>query len=529
MKFRAPGRLLSHPSLGYLFLALFCLFYFSYLQSTPTFNDPDSFYHARVAKQMVEHGFRLDFHALPLTTLEQHYADHHFLYHVLLMPFVAWLDPLWGIKIAQVIFATAAMLTLYSFMRAFRYRAPLLWTLAVISTGSFLFRLMLDKVPALSIMLFILGIWAIFRRKKIALAACGFAYVWLYAGFPILIGVVGIAMIIHLFFSWRQPAGGLHNKTIDWKGAADLLLPTLIGILLGIITHPYFPQNLAFYWEQTVRIGLLNQASNIGVGQEWFGQPFLKLVNNIGILAIAGIVIGLFFSSRAVLTARNVVLLVLSVFFFAMTMRSQRNIEYLVPVLAITLAALLTAALQNPRPWHMFFWKNELRARPFFYLLVAAAIVYGGMLIVAKDARWVATNVRHGMSFEHYAGAGRWLEDNAKPGELIWHSDWDLFPELYYHHPSGAYIAGLDPRFFFFANPELFQRWTGITNAITLDNLAERLTTNFPARFFVIQKSKQALLAAARADEQLVEMYADVYVSIFSAELQPTSTAPAVR
>jgi len=55
---------------------------------TPNLAGNDGYYHIKLAQIMREQGLRPPFPWLPLTILNpEAYYDHHFLYHVLLMPF----------------------------------------------------------------------------------------------------------------------------------------------------------------------------------------------------------------------------------------------------------------------------------------------------------------------------------------------------------------------------------------------------------------------------------------------------------
>src|SRR3989338_11391151 len=72
---------------------------FSYLQFDQTFADPDSFYHAKMARLLAERGVITEFPWLSATNLKSSFIDHHFLYHLALAPFVKLWPPLIGLKI----------------------------------------------------------------------------------------------------------------------------------------------------------------------------------------------------------------------------------------------------------------------------------------------------------------------------------------------------------------------------------------------------------------------------------------------
>src|SRR3989338_1290856 len=96
-----------HSWIDYFAMAAFGLIFFGALEWSRIFADPDSFYHAKMASLMLKQGVVKNFPWLVFTDLPQIYTDHHFLYHLLLIPFVWKINPLVGIKIATVLINTA--------------------------------------------------------------------------------------------------------------------------------------------------------------------------------------------------------------------------------------------------------------------------------------------------------------------------------------------------------------------------------------------------------------------------------------
>src|SRR5882672_11908555 len=147
--------------LAYLFFgALAIATTFTYLQfSTPSIccGDFDGYYHIKWS-QLLWNGLRNGrfppaFTWLPLTTLNSsHYADQHFLYHILLIPFTWFGDLRLGAKLAAALFGTVAVLSLYWLILRYRIRYPLLWLLALLGC-SWLFyaRLNMTKAQSISI------------------------------------------------------------------------------------------------------------------------------------------------------------------------------------------------------------------------------------------------------------------------------------------------------------------------------------------------------------------------------------------
>ena len=95
--------------------------------------DWDGYYHIRWSSLLWESfksGHWLpEFKWLPLTVLNpQDYADHHFLFHLLQIPFLWFFEPVMAAKVATVFYASLAIFSVYWLM--FRYKIDYLLRLA---------------------------------------------------------------------------------------------------------------------------------------------------------------------------------------------------------------------------------------------------------------------------------------------------------------------------------------------------------------------------------------------------------------
>jgi hypothetical protein len=64
---------------------------------------------------------------------------------------------------------------------------------------------------------------------------------------------------------------------------------------------------------------------------------------------------------------------------------------------------------------------------------------------------------------EAYSGGIAWLREHAPAGQVVFNTDWDDFPKLFYYDPTHAYVSGLDPTYLYDANPDLSQLYEQIT------------------------------------------------------------------
>src|SRR3989338_4170402 len=81
-----------HPWLAGSVLVVIFVALFGFLQRHPTILDSDSLYHAKIVEFLSQGILVKNFPWLPLTLLANYYTDHHFLYHLILVPFVLFFD-----------------------------------------------------------------------------------------------------------------------------------------------------------------------------------------------------------------------------------------------------------------------------------------------------------------------------------------------------------------------------------------------------------------------------------------------------
>ena len=95
--------------------------------------DNDGFYHIKLAHLMRTEGLKPDFPWLPLTILNQdEFYDHHFLFHLLQIPFLWFFEPVTAAKIAAVTFGSLAIFSVYWLLYRYKVDYLLLWLIALL-------------------------------------------------------------------------------------------------------------------------------------------------------------------------------------------------------------------------------------------------------------------------------------------------------------------------------------------------------------------------------------------------------------
>src|SRR3954453_10034647 len=121
--------------------------------------DWDGYYHIRWSSLLWEnfsHGKWLpSFDWLPLTVLNPHdYADHHFLFHLLQIPFLWFFEPVTAAKVAAVVYSTLAIFSVYWLLFRYEVKHLLVWLAAIMTcSNAFFYRMNMAKAPPLTIII----------------------------------------------------------------------------------------------------------------------------------------------------------------------------------------------------------------------------------------------------------------------------------------------------------------------------------------------------------------------------------------
>lgn len=473
---------------GVLLFAAFAAFLAAVQFATDALAGNDGYYHIRLAWLMRTHGVDVPFRWLPLTVLnEAQFVDHHFLYHVLLMPFT-YGDLRWGAKAAGVLFPALAFLAAWWLLRARRVPYAALWSLGLLAVSeAFIYRMSMPRAQSLSLAVLFLALhWLLAGRHRLLLPLA-FAYVWLYNGFPL------ILLLAALYVTARW----LVERRVAWRP----LVYVALGIALGLLAHPDFPHNLLFLARH---VGpKLADPVGVSVGSEWYPYRTTQLLENSGpalLVFVAGIVaLGLHAGRMDVATATG---LFLAVLFGAMLFRSRRFVEYFPPF------ALLFAALAwSPVIRGYLADVKAKRTRLLRWVLPGLGVL---LLVPALAFNLSASRraLERSKPYGRYAGAAAWLRENTPPGARVFQTDWDDFPRLFYYNTHNTYTLGLDPTYMQSYDPELYELWVDVTRG-RVEQPSAVIADQFGASYVFTDLKHDDFLHEASQDPDLMEVYRD--------------------
>jgi hypothetical protein len=457
-------------------------------------------------------GIHTTFPWLQATILKDSFIDQHFLYHVFLMPFTHLMNPIQGAKLATVFLGSGLLMLFYWLLRSQKIKFAFGFTLALLATMPFVFRINLVKAPVVSVILLILGLYLLFKHHYKLLFLLSFVFVWAYGGFILIVIFSGLYACVSVAYDWvRSRRIGALFMIITHNREIRLLVVAILGVLAGLIINPYFPHNLNFYWHQLVQIGIINYRSIIPVGNEWYSYSFFDLTANtalVTILVLASVLASVI--QWRVPTKKTVTLLLIYILFFAFTLKSRRYVEYYVPFGILFSAFALGQHLYH-LDWRRVWSKGMdmyLRHRIIGTILVVYFLTTIPTVII-KDVNSTHHDFTSGISVGRFAGVSAWLSGNSRPGDIIFHSSWDEFPVLFYHNAKDYYIAGLDPTFTYKYSQSLYRQMVDITVGNQLTDLHRLISDNFHASYVLVEANHFKMDANIRSNAGFTEVYKD--------------------
>jgi hypothetical protein len=472
--------------------------------------DWDGYYHIKWSALLWEN-FRQgkwlpEFIWLPLTVLNpKDYADHHFLFHLLQIPFLWFFEMETAAKIAAVFYGSLAIFSVYWLMFRYKIDYLLLWLAAILGcASSFLFRINMAKAPPLTIIFSIVGIYLLFERKYVWLLPLMFAFVWTYSLFPLLLFAAFFWTII---IAWNE-------RRLEWRPLAY----TGGGMILGNLINPYFPQNLQLFWEHLITKVKVGSDFAVSVGGEWYPYSGQELLMNFPI-ALAAMLIGyiLFAPRDGKLPEKSTFFLMFVTVLLVSQFRSKRFAEYF-PPFAILFAAFswrefFMPANASPAPENRLNEPDSVGGAPaskydYFQIAKQAGVWLLGAFLVL----WLVYNLR-GIEFagikeqgliatlqgneanDKYKRAATWALENIPEGERIFNCNWDDFPKMFFYDTKHAYVYGLDPNYLYSENPELSKLIPDLTGG-KIEDPAPIIREKFGSRYiFSDAKENEDLIA----------------------------------
>ncbi|MCC7107162.1 MAG: hypothetical protein IT307_18675 [Chloroflexi bacterium] len=465
--------------------------------STDNIIGVDGYYHIKVADLIRERGPRLDFIWLTYTILGPgHYTDHHFLFHVFQAPFTV-LDLRLAAKLSAAVFAAASFWAFYRLLVSQQVRWPLLWTGVLLASAyTFLWRQAMARPQCLFLILCYVTFWLMFEERNRWLPLTGFVAAWLFDGFP-LFAALPASMLVS---SW------LLERSFLWKPVVFIGL----GMLAGLVIHPYFPRNIEFSVLHLAPKLQLSTPQDVPVGLEWYPYDLRGYITRAGISTLF-VVLGLIppawrLGRRGRVEPRVLCLFMVAAAFMALTIRSQRLIEYFPAFAALFLAVSWGRSplrISIPRPARLGALLPRLRLPT---LLLTTLVVTYGVYWATTHAQDLARRGVPPSRIGIYRAASQWLIANTPPRSLVFNTDWDDFPQLFFYNDHNTYIFGLDPTYLSIYDYGLYRAWRAISTG-QVSQPGQEIRERFGAEWVVTDLSHARFIEQATADPGMDQVF----------------------
>ncbi len=468
--------------LTFLSLLIFFIAWFSFITPQDRFADPDVFYHITTAKLISEQGPLTEFPWLDLTALGSTYADQHFLFHVLQIPFLQFLDPLDAARVSAITFAVLCLLIISIVFYKLNIKLWWLWPILLTLTQPFTTRLIQGKASPLAITLWFLGIVACISlrpksppdkgevwRGLVAICSISFLFTLTHGGWILL--PLSLLLILLGDLIYRLALYVIRNSKYEFQNSIfHILLASMVGSLAGLILHPNREAMFSFLKVQIFDIAIA-APSALRLGTEWNAN---NIAGSISMLGVFGIILLLTALAHIITKDKNpnqnivpctlylvrspLLLSPLLLLLFVASLKSLRFTEYFQPLLA-----LVTALLASTVNWKEFLNKLTLPSAKYVIrntlsdFLLPSIIVLSLLMIIIQHIATAYTNMHRAPRFlrDQYQTPMSAISAIAEPGDRVYHSMWDEFPILFYQDQRLRYISGLDPTFLYKASSTL--------------------------------------------------------------------------
>ncbi len=454
---------MSRRATDLLFAFLMGLALFALSMATPNIAGGDDAYrHVRFAHRLITDTQAALADPWHLEYLWPKPVDIWFGYHLLLAPLTLILPLVLAAKVVGTLVWTATVFALARFLDALGVAWRHAWVVLVVAgSGVVLYRAMLMRPFLLSLLLVILAIRYTLEEKPWHLALVSALHACSYSIFFLPAMPVGLYLLVR-------------------RSTRSLLLCAAcgVGLAAGLVVNPFFPENAWFAWAAAyTRLGP-DVARLLKVGGEVLPLSVWWLVASIPTLIVwvAAILVLAWRWRVKRPTAGEWVLLALSLFCLAVSSRAARMFDFYTPAAGLFAAVVLgPSVLQQRERWRFAFGA--------LFLLAAAS------LIPSLQA------VRSAPSVDRYRGAAEFLAK--QPDAVVWNTQWQQYPFLYFWNWQSRYLTGMDPTLFYNLDQKRYWEWRKFADDDAANAPVQQLLQEFGVTHIVVDQRITPNLGAA--------------------------------
>lgn len=165
-----------------------------------------------------------------------------------------------------------------------------------------------------------------------------------------------------------------------------------------------------------------------------------------------------------------------SLYFTAQPSNTQQmNVRVLMVIIGAMVVYLISAVIYS-------IWR---RAGQMIAVLTISVLC----LVLFLNVRESSKSIAEDAGPDHYRKGMEWVKANVPPGEMIFNTDWDDFPRLFFYDTTHVYVSGLDPTYLLDKNPDLSKLYEDITLGREKDP-APLIRDRFGARYIFTDREE---------------------------------------
>jgi hypothetical protein len=429
-----------------LFLAAAAVFFLLYFHSRELI-EFDSYFHAKMGRLVLEKGLIHEFPWMFFTFQRDHYANPYLLFHVYLGLWIKLLPlgQLVAVKLAMLVLVGLIAVVFFKVLKTFDGKWAWLGMAllpAMLSSHAYQ-RLSFIRPHVLSILILLIGLWAILKKKWWLLGAASFFYAYSYSAPHLLPAVAFIASAV---FSVKE-------KRLAWQPFTF----SLGGLVAGLVANPYFPYDIRYLDIVTFKMAAANLP---GTPVEMLPLASWRVltINWFSFLALFLSLLAVLFMGKK-LSTKSLFLFVTTGAFFILLMRSYRFIEYWPFFATLTVAAIASDVVVSSPLFGRWMKKAGLLACAAAFLTIGA--------LEFKKAYTQTPPVFPYASLKEVMDV---LDREANPGDIVYTDNWAMTMPMFYLSDKVYYLLMSDPQAMSTAYPGLFSLWSAINNGQVREN-----------------------------------------------------------
>lgn len=468
---------LNKQSLYFWYVFSFYVLYFliTYMTLNKVFGLDDHFFHIRFAELLREKGWGsfTDFQSIYFSRMgigHEYFVYYNFLFYLTLIPF-SFLNPLFlGIKLYGVLALSFSFTSVYIFLKKVSIKQSFFWTLLlllVLLESSWLNRFTLARPFTLAPVFLIWMLYFIHQKKYKFSAVIAFLYFYWHTATFIFPFCLALGYFIFEQFYGKKP---------DWRKISWPFFGTIAAI---VITYLISPGIVAYLRDVIFPVFIdttLTKTTKISEGNEVYGKNFFVTLASFFWLLAALFIAGTYEVARYIQAKRGIeigedsinlniqplraMLFMASGVFLVASVISARFLDYFVYFCLLYISIAVTDVGK------FFEIKGKLFRKSFLIgIMIIAVFLFVNLSLRFHDS--MAGSHSHLIA----SAPAEWLNVNLEKDKIIFNTDWDSFPTLYYFTGDKfRYVTGLEPRFLYDLDQKKYWMWSSIGNGIYCDS-----------------------------------------------------------